>query len=592
MFLFSRNVRSRLADTRLASPCSRRIFNVTLLTLPFIFLVSLPSSAFAGNRATEAMQGTATLIKPNPDLMLIDVYKSLSGNDIQKAQIKIDELVSAYPNFQLGHLVRGDLIAMRTRPVAQFGAATNAPTEKLKDLHEEALARIRAITERPMAELIPSNLLQMNEDQRYALVMDAKRARIFLYENIAGTPKLVVDYYVSQGKLGIDKFKEGDQRTPLGVYYITNRLPGAKLPDFYGPGALPLSYPNEWDKMQGRGGKGIWLHGVPSGNYSRPPLASDGCVVLSNPDFIALSNLVDIAKTPVIISEQLNFISRDAWIKDKQAARKLLEDWRLDFNTGNTGNLTRHYSKKFKLSSDEAPAAWITRQLQIFNTDAASKSTIREVSQFRYPGRAEMIVSNFTQDVNSSRGLSSIKRRQYWLKEAGQWHIILEEQNTSSGIKIDGELAKFAPATVDKNEKKTDAKLATTIVKSADNKSTSSGKQINASQNEVSKTVEHWVSVWSNKNTKAYLAHYAKDFQTPSGESRKSWMEERTARIEGKSKISVKIEKPTISIEGNSATVKFRQNYQSGALVASSRKTLAMVKHDGKWLIKQEKTGS
>jgi allantoicase len=69
-------------------------------------------------------------------------------------------------------------------------------------------------------------------------------------------------------------------------------------------------------------------------------------------------------------------------------------------------------------------------------------------------------------------------------------------------------------------------------------------------------------------------------------------MEERRSRIEGKNKITVKLDKPTITVDGNTATVKFRQNYQSGALVASSRKTLLMVKQDGKWLIKQEKTGS
>ncbi|MBI1834352.1 MAG: nuclear transport factor 2 family protein, partial [Burkholderiales bacterium] len=78
---------------------------------------------------------------------------------------------------------------------------------------------------------------------------------------------------------------------------------------------------------------------------------------------------------------------------------------------------------------------------------------------------------------------------------------------------------------------------------------------------------------------------------TPNGESRKSWMEERRGRIEGKAKIKLKLESPTVNIDGNSATVKFRQHYQSGALVASSRKTLLLVKQDGKWLIKQERTG-
>ena len=116
------------------------------------------------------------------------------------------------------------------------------------------------------------------------LVVDANRSRLYVYENQGGQLKLVTDYYISQGKLGINKIKAGDQKTPIGVYYITSRLPGARLPDFYGTGALPINYPNEWDKLNGRSGSGIWLHGTPSDSYSRPPLSSDGCVVLTNPD--------------------------------------------------------------------------------------------------------------------------------------------------------------------------------------------------------------------------------------------------------------------------------------------------------------------
>ncbi|MBC3886670.1 nuclear transport factor 2 family protein [Undibacterium griseum] len=109
---------------------------------------------------------------------------------------------------------------------------------------------------------------------------------------------------------------------------------------------------------------------------------------------------------------------------------------------------------------------------------------------------------------------------------------------------------------------------------------------------EVIKAIENWAKAWSNKDTNAYLAHYAKDFQTPKGESRKTWAEERRNRIEGKGRISVKIETPKVSLDGNSATVKFRQIYTSDQLTANSRKTILMIKQDGKWLIKQERAGS
>ena len=75
-----------------------------------------------------------------------------------------------------------------------------------------------------------------------------------------------------------------------------------KLPDFYGPGAFPISYPNEWDKLHRRNGYGIWLHGTPSETYSRPPRATDGCVVLTNDDLRRLARYVDVGRTPVVIS--------------------------------------------------------------------------------------------------------------------------------------------------------------------------------------------------------------------------------------------------------------------------------------------------
>jgi murein L,D-transpeptidase YafK len=543
------------------------------------------SIAIANNKAIDKSAPQPKLASLNPDLALIDIYKTLASNQPQQAQNKVDELLAVYPNFQLGHLIRGDLIAMRTRAVDHFGAVRNAPNDKLKDLHEEAIARIRAITEKPLPELIPANLIQMAADQRYAILIDAKRARLYLYENINGIPNLVIDYYVTHGKLGIDKFKEGDQRTPLGVYFITNRLPGTKLPDFYGPGALPLSYPNEWDKYQGRGGSGIWLHGVPASNYSRPPLASDGCVVLSNPDFLKIAGMVDIGKTPVIITEQLNFFNRNAWANEKQQSKKILDDWLQDYASGNINLQLRHYSKKFKASNNDTAASWLQKQ----NNGLSNSVHIRDISQFKYPSRDEMMVMIFTQEINGAKGTSIFKRKQYWTKESNQWHIVFEEQNQISGNKLETEHSKTE---IVKIETPKPESVKTEPAKTSVSKSTASLKQAATSQNDVLKSVDHWVSAWTNKNTNAYLAHYARDFQTPNGESRKSWAEERRSRIDGKGKISVKLEKPTVNIEGNIATVKFRQNYQSGSLTASSRKTLIMVKQDGKWLIKQERTGS
>lgn len=365
---------------------------------------------------------------PNPDALLIEVYKSLATNNLQNAQLKIDELTEAYPHFQLGHLIRGDLLLMHTQAVTSFGSAQNASTERLKDFRAEASVRLKAIREKPDSDLIPSSILQLRDDQKQVLLIDARRSRLYLYENTGDMPRLVTDYYISQGKLGINKLKEGDQRTPVGVYYITSRLAGTKLPDFYGPGALPINYPNDWDKINGRSGSGIWLHGVPSETFSRPPLASDGCIVLANPDFLSLAETIDVGKTPVIISENIEFVNRKKWTTDKQVAIKLMEDWRTDLESMNVNRLLANYSRNFKTLQGDDINTWFSKQRQLFDGIHDISIKLRDITQFRYPGKDELIVSTFTQDTITGKYKTSIKKRQYWIKEASRWRIIYEAQ--------------------------------------------------------------------------------------------------------------------------------------------------------------------
>ncbi|HEY0845200.1 MAG TPA: tetratricopeptide repeat protein [Noviherbaspirillum sp.] len=111
-------------------------------------------------------------------------------------------------------------------------------------------------------------------------------------------------------------------------------------------------------------------------------------------------------------------------------------------------------------------------------------------------------------------------------------------------------------------------------------------------RDDVMKAVNGWARAWSAQDVKTYLNHYAGDFQVPKGQPRKAWEDDRRARIVGKGSISVKIESPQVSVNGNTATVKFRQVYVSDRLTANTRKTLVLVKQGGKWQIKQENTGS
>lgn len=102
-----------------------------------------------------------------------------------------------------------------------------------------------------------------------------------------------------------------------------------------------------------------------------------------------------------------------------------------------------------------------------------------------------------------------------------------------------------------------------------------------------------WAKAWSSQNINDYLNSYSKDYVPPSGGSHKAWEEDRKAKILGKSKISVTLSglNTSLSDNGNSATIKFRQNYSAGALQTSTKKTLQLRKNNGRWMIVKEFSG-
>jgi lipoprotein-anchoring transpeptidase ErfK/SrfK len=389
-----------------------------------VVLTGMMGSVSASTAAT--VQNGDALAKADPETLLIEVYKDLADDHLRVAQARADELVAAYPNFRLGQLIRGDLLMMNTHVVSTFGDVPNGPEDKLKNLREEAVAHLNSLRERPDPNLIPRLVLQLREDQKHVLIVDAKRSRLYVYENLGGQLKFVTDYYVSQGKLGVNKLKAGDQKTPLGVYYITGRLPGARLPDLYGAGALPINYPNEWDKINGRSGSGIWLHGTPSDSFSRPPLSSDGCVVLSNPDLHKLYGSVEIGKTPVVISDHVEFVSKAKWDADRATAAKLLDTWRRDVESMSSTRLLSNYSRHFRSALGEDLDTWFGKQPHFLSGVNSLALTLKDTTFFLYPGQEDMIVGTFTQEATIGKIKQSVRKRQYWAREGTQWKIVSE----------------------------------------------------------------------------------------------------------------------------------------------------------------------
>lgn len=134
------------------------------------------------------------------------------------------------------------------------------------------------------------------------------------------------------------------------------------------------------------------------------------------------------------------------------------------------------------------------------------------------------------------------------------------------------------------------AKPATTVV--APSPAPAKPVVTNNSVKEAEAAVQDWAKAWATQDMSAYLGSYGKEFDPPGKQSRSAWEQERHNRIVGKASISVKLENLNVTVNGNKAVAKFRQDYRAGTLSVSSRKTLDLVKAGEHWLIVKESTGN
>jgi L,D-transpeptidase YnhG len=358
---------------------------------------------------------------------LIEIYKFIGQGNSREALRKAEDLVRDHPNFQLAQLAYGDLLAGRTRAIRALGdvpdsAATNVGPV-LAELRQESQQRLRALRERPAPDMVPSQFLALASTVKHAIAVDTSRSRLYLFENTTAGLKLVADYYISVGKLGIEKAVEGDQRTPLGVYFITSNLNPKSLRDFYGAGALPINYPNQLDIKRGKTGGGIWLHGTPSEQFSRAPLSTDGCVALANPDLQRIIKTVAIGSTPVLIVQSLKWVAPQTLKAETQSFDQVLQGWQRAKSSGDLAQIMTWYTPDFT-SFGKTLAEWTPTLQGEVRRLGKRELQLKDVSYMRWTDSADTMVVTFGELVKGAK--TGLTKRQYWTRQGRQWKIFFE----------------------------------------------------------------------------------------------------------------------------------------------------------------------
>ena len=361
---------------------------------------------------------------------LLHIYQLIGQGQSRQALLESEQLLKLQPNFQLAQLVHGDLLSSFVRPVNVPGdlpksaaLTSSASPAALNELREESMMRLKALREKPPANTVPSQFLALSERNKHAIAVDASRSRLYLFENSSNGVKLVADYYISVGKLGVEKSLEGDQRTPLGVYYITGSLRPTSLVDFYGVGALPINYPNPLDLKRGKTGSGIWLHGTPSEQYSRAPKASDGCVVLANPDLNRILTSVRSRTTPVVIAERLQWVPKASIDAEKSNFTQTLMSWRATKAQADTAKLMAFYTQDFS-NYGKTLAQYTALQTSELSKLKGRDIALTNLSMMRWTDKNDTMVVTFDEIIAGSK--IGVTKRQYWMLDGKNWKIFFE----------------------------------------------------------------------------------------------------------------------------------------------------------------------
>ena len=380
---------------------------------------------FSGNALSE--KGSSQSEKAESDLR--KVLMLMRDGDIDKAITTASHLIKNYPNFKLGKLVYADLLSARaqSKPIISKNFSTDKANKSLVELKSEAKARINFSANYKRNKLVPKSIINIASSNKYVFLVELKKSRLYIMENDDGFPKIIADYYVSIGKEGYSKGISGDNKTPTGVYKITSFLKDEDLPELYGDGAYPINYPNTWDSRNKRTGYGIWIHGVPRDTYSRPPLASEGCIVASNSTLQELKKFITPGNTPIILKKEVIWITKSKWDKNNQEIKKILKKWKESWESLNPYTFISQHSIDFQSKKHNFEKR-VSHILRIMSSKSFIDVEIEDINIFFYPDKKEIIYTDFKQNYKSNNFSSSTRKKLFWQYEKdGNWRIIHED---------------------------------------------------------------------------------------------------------------------------------------------------------------------
>ncbi len=303
------------------------------------------------------------------------------------------------------------------------------------------------------------------------LAIDKEQQKLFILSNKSPLQKLK-EFSCSTGRVRGDKQKQGDLKTPEGIYFIEKRLSQGLDYDLYGKLAFTLNYPNPVDRIHGKTGYGIWIHGR---GHKITTFETKGCVALNMPDIELLERGGIIPqKTPVVIARKASW--RDDEINSGLETEivKLTREWAKSWSKKSNEFFSFYDGKKLTLSGQNFKR-FKKRKKRLFQKYPWIDVFIHQPKALAGPG---YVVSFFEQVYRTSSFFSTGIKRLYWQKsENNGWKIVGIEWRPGS-------------AAMEKELK---------------------DKYLKARKEELTQWIENWRKAWEKADLEKYALFYTRD---------------------------------------------------------------------------------
>lgn len=388
---------------------------------------------------------------------------------------------------------------------------------------------------------IPSHIFSRDDTATTTIVVDKSAKSAYLVKLNNDQPELIQEYnnLLLGGNQG-DKIMEGDKRTPEGIYQITGFIPDHKLDARYGSGAFPLNYPNPLDKIEGKNGSGIWLHGRDDNDQNK--IDTRGCVAFANNQIGELEHLLKEGAR-VIITQNAEFVDSTEYIKQRRAYFNVLDEFLSTWQNGDMQTLASWVHPDFSGESRLDRSQWLKKKHSL--NKLYPKRTIKANNVVVLKENEDQVTFNFRQFYCAKNIVSHGQKNLFFKKNGDQLKLI-----TESFSRLDA-----APVI----------------------------------EQSVNQFIANWSSSWQNKNLDAYIEHYSGNFVDNKGRDIEAWRNYKTRVFSSRTNQHINLSDLQIkALAGDKYRVRFKQAYDSLEYSDNGWKTLILEGCPGSFRIAAE----